>query len=246
MNKPNGFGLAEVLISLFLSSLILTLMVPLYVNTKLYYQGLQDELTQEFEIRWVSDLLSDSIRRAGFTPCLGIEQLKTIDSRSDKQLITALSVNNAYPKSIQVQRMTEHFGKVTQFLNKNELFISEKIEVNTNKPILIADCEHAEVHEIEKIDKSTHGQIITLTKPLFFSYPETAYLGEWLEERWQIKINSLGKPALYYHLAHTDELSSFVQSLDVTVSRIQDKHLVKVNLGLERDKLLNLMVIVRG
>jgi len=109
MTKQAGIGLSEVIISLFLASLILTLLTQLYLSNKRQYSEAQKLLETNFDLQWVSDLMSDSIRRAGFTPCLGIDQLKTIDRRNNDKTLLGLKIEQSPLQLIQVNRTRELF-----------------------------------------------------------------------------------------------------------------------------------------
>ena len=81
------FTYTEILISLFLATFILTVLTQFYLSNKRHYIDTQKQLENHLDLQWVRELLSDSIRRAGFTPCVGIRQLRVIDSRNFKRNI---------------------------------------------------------------------------------------------------------------------------------------------------------------
>src|SRR5690242_19280686 len=93
MKKQFGFSLSELLISLLLASSIMAMLTQCYLNSKHQYMQAQKILALRFDLQWVSDLLADSIRRAGFTPCLGIEQLTAVDRRNFSANISGLIVD---------------------------------------------------------------------------------------------------------------------------------------------------------
>jgi hypothetical protein len=96
------------------------------------------------------------------------------------------------------------------------------------------------------VDKITKGYMVTLAKPMIFSYPETTYVGEWFEEKWFIKANSKKENTLHYKLFQTEELTTLVHSLKSTQQRIKEKQIIEVNLGLYDGRHENLIVAVRG
>lgn len=213
MNHQSGIGLPEVLISLFLTSLIMATLGQIYLSNKRQYSEAQTVLSASLDLQWVSDLLSDSIRHAGFTPCLGVDQMETIDRRNNKKNLSGLTIEQSPQQSVQVNRMSNLFSKVIAIQNTTQLIVSNTVLFKKHRPILIADCEHAEVHQILSVEKSAKTYLLTLAKPIMFSYPTTTYAGEWFEEKWFIKPNTKKDRTLHYKLFQTEELSSLIHSL---------------------------------
>jgi hypothetical protein len=220
--------------------------IQFYLGCKRQYHEAERVLTTCFELQWVGDLLSDSIRRAGFTPCLGIDQLQVIDRRHN-QRIDALKIENKAHQFIQVNRMSEHFAKVMKMQNPSQIGVQNSVRFHAKRPILIADCEHGEVHELLNIEQHTDESLITLNKPLRYSYDTAStYVGEFFEERWFIKSNVKGhKPTLYYQLTQTEEVTSVIHSLH-TKQDAQNKRFLELSLGLKDDKTHQLIVTMRG
>lgn len=236
MNKQAGMSLSEVLIGLFLSSLIMMTLTQFYLSSKKQYLAAQDILSKNFDVQWVSDLLSDSIRRAGFTPCLSIDQLINDDK------LQSIRVQNNPQQSIQIQRMDEHFFKVKRLHGATKIVVERSVFHEKN-PILIADCEHAEVHQILSVSSQADGTVLTLKKPLRFPYSSSVYVGEFVEERWFIKKNAGGEEALYYQANQAEEMTPLIHSMN---SSIREKQLVKIVMELDMGKKQELWVRVRG
>lgn len=241
MNRQRGMGVLELLIGLFLASSILTVLMQFYLNNKRQYTESQVALETWFDVQWVSGLLSDSIRKAGFTPCLGINQLTTKGLRGE-----GLNALRSQPQSLRISRMSELFAPITAFQSSTELLVANEGSFKERHSLLIADCEHAEVHQILNVEQVVDGVLITLDKPLEFSYDSPVYAGEWLEEQWYIKTNEQGVRALYYKLVHSEELSPLIHSLETKIQSEQGKQLVELVLGWDEDKKHNLTVMVRG
>ncbi|OEH47914.1 hypothetical protein lpari_01102 [Legionella parisiensis] len=168
MKKQMGISLAEVLISLFLTSLIMISLIHLYLGSKRQYLETEKILETHFDLRWVSDLLSDSIRRAGFTPCLGIDHLQVIDRRNHQNRIRALQTRNQPNQFIQINRMNEHFAKIIKIQGATKIVIQDPVIFHKKRPVLIADCKHAEVQELFEMERQNNNLLITLNRPLFF------------------------------------------------------------------------------
>ena len=246
MRDQSGMGLSEVLISLFLASLIMTTLIQLYLSNKRQYLEAQEILEANFDLQWVGDLLSDSIRRAGFTPCLGIDQLETTDTRNFGKRVASIKIESHPKQWIQINRMSEAFSEITHFQSPTQIIVPSSTLFKEQHPLLIADCEHAEIHQILSVDKLANGYLITLTQPLMYSYAATSYVGEWLEEKWFIKANASGNKTMHYKLFQTEELTSLIHSFEIKNERVHEKQLVHIVLGLDKDKTHQLIVAVRG
>lgn len=244
LNTQLGFSLSEVLVSLFLSSLILLSLVQFYASSKKQYLKVQKELTEQFDLQWVSDLLGDSIRRAGFTPCLGIDQLKVLDSRNTGRLISAMTLETGVNQAIHINRMSEYFTQVIKIRNPYEIIVPQ-VFFKEQRPIIIADCEHAEIHHISTLDKLSSMYRINLSRPLKYPFASTTYVGEWLEEKWFIHVSE-GHKSLYYKQSHAEELSPLIHSLKVRSRRVHQKQWLEISLGFEQDREQQLMIAVRG
>ncbi|MBA2649709.1 MAG: prepilin cleavage protein [Legionella sp.] len=252
MNNPKrswksqgGFGLTEVMMSLFLACILMTVLTQLYLNNKTQYIHTRKSLDEQFDLQWVQDLLVDSIRRAGFTPCLGLDALHAIDKRVNPVSITGVKIDNER-QEIKVNRMSEHFSLVQKFLGSRKILLEKAVVNDTKRPLLIADCYHAEVQTIQRIETVDKGSLVILSQPLQFSYSRAAYAGEWLEERWFIQTNPKGRGALYYQLGQTEELTPLIHSLHTKSQHIFGKSLLEITLGLDNAKTKKITVAVRG
>lgn len=121
-----GFSLIELLISLFLVSLISTMLIQAYVLNKQQYISIEAKLERHFDVQWVRDLLADSVRRAGFTPCLNIAQLEAIDRRKQPQFL-GLNAIEIKKDSLQVNRMSEHFAEFIATAKAQQILVSQGI-----------------------------------------------------------------------------------------------------------------------
>ncbi|MFJ1268081.1 PilW family protein [Legionella lytica] len=243
MKKQTGISLSEVLIGLFLASLLMTTLMQFYSQSKQGYSEMERLLASHFDLRWVSDLLSDSIRRAGFTPCLGIDQLHL---KKQGKPVPGLYIENGPRYLLQINRMHEQFAEVRNILNIRQILVPHATSFNKKRPLIIADCEQAEIHQRFTMSPHAKGVVITLDKPLQFQYTGTVSVGEYWEERWFIKKNAQGKPALFYQLGQSEELTSFIQSLH---SRRQRRHgtvVTHLTLGLVEGSKQDIIVRVRG
>lgn len=206
-----GSGLTEVMITVFLSSLIAIAMIQLFLSHKRQYQQHQYQLERAFDLNRIRELMRMSVIKAGFTPCLPLSQLTLKDNREPGRILHDLRLQQKPYPALLTARMSDEFIEQFKILGSRQLWV--KGHLNPKRPLIIADCFQAEIHQIESIKPYRGGFLLELEKPLSFSYSHQAYLGEWVEERWFVRENVRGKKALYFASSQSEELSSFVQRI---------------------------------
>jgi len=235
--RQRGFGLTEVLMALLLASMTTTALMRQYLATKQQYLVIQKALDQQVELQLVSQLIRDSVRRAGFTPCSSVAYLKSDASHP----LHDVEISN----DLIFYRMNEQFETVLEILNSTSLLTTTFYDMRAVKTVLIADCNHAEVHRVVGIQNGWTTQTILLEKPLIFSYEAPIYIGEWIRERFYIHANDQGKPSLFYDASHAEELSPYVTSLKANFVESKSQILLEVRLGFEEGKSLLLQTMLR-
>lgn len=240
-----GFSLGEMLISLLLASLIISLLMQHYLKTKQQYLHGQHLLENAFELQLALELIRDSVQRAGFTPCLTVNLLRTLDHRNNKRNLAALEFNHKKTPSVHIKRMSEHFSAVIKWLDPSTLLVTaNKKKFFRGQAVFIADCYHGEVQQIFSREKLGKNWRIKFQKPLSFSYDERdTYVGEWLEETFFVQKNSQQQLALFYQLDHPEELTPLINKMTITKSIDQQTIFLNLLLGTEEEeKLLQIMV----
>lgn len=215
MSCQYGASLTELMISLCLSSLLMMALIQTWLTGNHQYNQSQVILEQGFELQLVNELIRDSVRLAGFTPCIGINHLITKDRRNKSHPLAAVGLAADNSHSITLARMGEDFVNVVQQISPSRLLVEKGHSFDIGNVIVIADCFHAEVHIVSNSQKTRRGLIVSLEKPLDFNYTLPFYLGEWLEERFYIQKNREGKSALYYATNHREELTDLVNDVSI-------------------------------
>jgi len=235
MSNQQGLGLPEVLIALLLASLITVTLIRHYLSIQQQYHHIQGSLEQGIDLQLVSDLIRDSARKAGFTPCMGIEHLIRIDQRNQQNPLVAIEVGENGLQRLRMSHMSEHFDMVLEVVGPSELLIESRQSLRSNQAMMIADCYHAEVQTIRQIRQASTGQLITLTHPLAYTYRPPIYIGAWIEE-----VYFMQNGGLFYQVRHPEELTKVVVSFS---ARLENR-LLQVRLGLNDNasKILETMV----
>ena len=227
MRKEQGISLIELMISVCLASFLIILVMNLYLQNKKNYLTIHRLLERNLDLQLISDLIRQRLRRAGFTPCLSLNLLESRDSRNGKTNLDALIIDE---NEFTIQRMSEHFTLVLQQISSTALLLKSEVNFSAKETILLADCYHAEVHQIAAVQKTTKGTLLHLEKAIFFQFVAPIYGGEWLHETFYMQKNKKGMEALFYRQNHPEELSTAVKQLLITAIGRQR---VRVSLGLE-------------
>ncbi len=233
MKHQRGIGLSEILVSIFLSSFIVIILMQHYLVVKKQYHHLQATLEQGIDLQLVIELLRNSSRKAGFTPCLSIDDLVTVDRRDRSNPLTAIDVSTHHNRLLAINRMSDRFDTVLQVESPTQLLMTALAPRHQGDSILIADCYHAEVQQVQGVVHVGSNQRIILNLPLAFDYHEPIYVGEWLEERYFIRQDKNGKGSLFYQHHHSEELTTAVHSLSAHIAYETGQRVIVVQLGLE-------------
>lgn len=240
-----GTSFIEILVSLFLSTFLITALIEHYLITKKQYLQVQNTLENELEIQLVQNLFRDSIRLAGFTPCLSIDRLVTINHQTNNRL-HSIQIDSLPAKSLRLFRMKEYFNSVFNFPASNQLLINKHHYYKKDQWVLIADCYHAEVQQIASIQAIGTKNLIYLKQPLYFKYEMPAYIGEWIEETFYIKKNQLGLTFLYYKKDQAEQLAPGILDLSAKLIKRQGKKLVLVTLKNQEGQPIELKTTIRA
>lgn len=150
------------------------------------YRFVSAFFNEVIELQWVFDAMRVKIHHAGFAPCLGLNHLTMIDTRDHPENLQAIEIIQGDLPQLVIRKMDEQRFGLTQILGPTQLSLSTKL-FRSDRPIIIADCEHAEVHEIEKARLTKLGYLIQLQKPLVFHYANEVYAGAWLSETFYFR-----------------------------------------------------------
>ncbi|KTD25785.1 Tfp pilus assembly protein PilW [Legionella lansingensis] len=236
MCKQNGLSLVEIMLSLFLGILLLTALAEHYLTAKSRYRHAYLLFEQGLELELVEDLIRNSARRAGFTPCLNLNLLNSCDYRRKKPL-RAIEIG-VRPDALSIQRMSEYFSLISE-VTPEMLIVPSGVHFTTGEWIVIADCYHAEVQQVSYVRRNAGKTVLGLSKSLGFEYTAPVYLGEWIKENFFIQKNHLGEKALYYQRDHAEELTPAVNKLSAQLQYNHGLSLLRVELGLKnKDNLI--------
>lgn len=242
MGKTNGLSLTELLIALLLSSLIIILLMRHYLQLKEQGQYLDTQVDQSLEIQLAADLMRESVKKAGYSPCANIDALLTKDARQGDERLHAIILSD---HQIQMNRMSEEIDVVLKILNPHTLVTTEYHGLHGHQFVIISDCYHAEAHEISQVSITKNGQLIRLKEGLAYVYHDPIYIGSWIKERYFIQNKGKARPSLFYQLNHPEELTTAIQYIEANIEKRQTEDLWRITLGLDQKKTLTLEILRR-
>lgn len=238
--KQSGLSLPEIMVALVSSSVLMTTLMSQYIGVKQHYKHSESMLEKALDVQLVVDIMRDSIRQAGFTPCLGVEHLSTIDMRTDKHGLTAIDLHSGDAPGFQVNHMSNQYGVFIKQLSLSNLIVSKEAVLSLQHPVIVADCYHAEVHRIQHLRSVSGNWEVGLSRPIFYDYQPPIYIGEWLEERFFMQSGTL-----FYGVGHADALSSVVNGVSAAFNSGHGKRLLHVALALEKGRSVDIDTMVR-
>ena len=231
------------LVALLLASLLSTITLRHYMSAKRQYLLVQSAIEENNALLEVITHIREGVRKAGFTPCLTLAHLEVLDRRNESHKIFPFKIDGP---SLEINRMSDYFETVIEQNNASTRLVTRTRPINLGNPVIIADCRHAEVLNITKVQRAREGQMISFAKSLIFTYHSPVYVGEWLEERFFMKTAHSGKNVLMYHNHHTDVLTDSIQSLFIEAKTVSYHTVLRVRLGQSHSDPITFVTRVRA
>ncbi len=236
--REQGLSILECMLGLTLALSLLTLLMQQYLQIKQQTYSMAQTMLQASRLQMVVDLLRGSGHQAGFTPCLPIGYLYSFDHRSRRRL-QAVELSRQDPFTLTYYRMSSGFVSLSPSLGQHEFFLLNKLRPHPKQPVIIADCQHAEVLDAYQIGPHS----IQFSQALHYTYHPPIYLGEWLKESFYIAVNHNGQNSLFYQQnQHVDELMSDLQGISGYLEISQQKRWLHLNLDLGHGNAVPLLI----
>jgi hypothetical protein len=205
--KFAGFSLTELLVSFFISTLLILILTQHLLSVSRQHHQVHATLDQAMELQWVFDVMRDRVHHAGFTPCRRLDHLVNTDTRDIPESLLPIEVDQEGHAKLWIRKMNEAALTQINIKTNTVFFINKSISLKPDRPILIADCTHSEVHDMDRIEPTRGGYLVHLKKPLVFDYEPQVYAGEWMSESFYFK------KALFYQQHRADKLTSQIESM---------------------------------
>lgn len=240
MNANNsGFTLFELLIVLLISGCMFVFCNQNYNLVNNEINKIHTYVTQEIEFSTITALLTKSIMFAGCTACFGFDVINTYDVRNNLNLRGVTILENPKP-GIKVQSIGNNVTKVS-VLSPNILISKEKMNLSTDKSIVIFNCDNAETNYLTNIVKYSDGYKLILKNKLHFQYTDHSFIADFHEEQFYSNYQQ-SKNIYYQHNGHTESLTN---ELGFNSIQFLKKNLLKIVLLNNRDETQEFFVSLR-
>ena len=181
------------------------------------------EIQRVEEAAWIVSFLQTRFYQAGFTPCRRLDELIRVDMRENTEILQSVTLEKS--DHLILRHMSNVFSTVSDIQDDKRVLISE-VNINSNYPLIISDCRHAEIHEVESVRVNKGRTRIVLKKPLFYDYDMPVYIGEWISESFLIK-----HQALFYQHHHVDELAPWIHQMSGSFTQEGEHTVLTLDLG---------------
>jgi len=205
--KCAGFGLTELLVSFFISTLLILILTQHLLSVSRQHGQVHTTLDRAMELQWVFDVMRDRVHHAGFTPCRRLDHLVSMDTRDVPESLLPIEIKGDMRSTLCIRKMNETAPAQAHIKEDAVFMVDKSISLKSDRPVLIADCIHAEVHDVDRIEPTRGGRLVYLKKPLVFEYASSVYVGEWVSESFFLK------KSFFYQQHRVDKLTSWLSSV---------------------------------
>jgi len=183
----SGWVLLEVMIAVSLSLLVITALTRVYLTMHQVFREQQQRQSQQQIAQKVMALLTDEITSAGHIGCARLRD----DFRLYPYLTQTLTISNALEVNDDTLTVRYQAFPGVELL-KDSLttgsLVAEAAEHFTQGALLlISDCQHAEIFQVQSIRKSGSEQIIIPAMALHFNYHQGAEIGRLIVRHYQVE-----------------------------------------------------------
>ncbi|WP_367607334.1 hypothetical protein [Legionella sp. W05-934-2] len=181
-------SLSELLISLFLSTLLGSLLLQQYVSLS---ENTNRQLTlfkHQFEQTLLSKLITDSIHQAGFLPC-GSQSTFDIWDASQSQWIKQQALITK-PQQLIATYMDKNFQPLASDYSSMPV-VAKAIGLSPNHAILLTNCRYSELNLIQSVKSMGSQYQIVLAYPSRFVIDEDSYIGLWHQDNFEFQHDTL-------------------------------------------------------
>ena len=246
--KIQGMTLIEILVAMLLSSLMAAALVHYYLYSKINYRDDEQQVNRVIDSLWTATLLRQDLQKAGFTPCQSLQTLHSLDRRKiDTQALKAITVIQSPLPQLQIQYMDAHYATLLTRISGQQFVVETDSRWQNGDGLLIADCDHAEVHTLKSIHYYGQQARIGLLNAPLTAFKPPIYVGQWIEKRWSIRPLKNGQMALFHgSAAREEEISNEIDRLQVTWLQSHPEPLLEIILGKGNKELQHFSVWLRN
>ncbi len=181
----SGFSLLEVLLALFISLSMITILTHHYLQRYHYFLRENTRTQNEVNALVVYQLWQDEIGRAGHIGCSRLSAVFKVKPYQQYSLTpenALVAVNN----ELQVRYQSLPVSKLKQWFNSRRFSMTKDVVTKKGEVMLISDCMHAEIFTVAAVEVSGAAQIVYSHDPLQYEYTEAAEIGRYIAHRYYL------------------------------------------------------------
>lgn len=219
----HGFSLSELMVSLFLSSVISIGLFKSYFLVKDNYLTMIKKIRQHQEQLLIMSELQNAIGLAGFSPCLNLSNLafdKTLPviaivQADDKTLPTAIR-NRAVAGSdiIIINRMDTTYSQAVLTSVKTRIGIAPPLQIKSKDKLLMVSCYQYHLSIIANLSSSQNSQQAQLVTAHDFQISDRVYLSPLITQLFYIGHNSRKGLSLFMSDGRSEEISDQIKKIN--------------------------------
>lgn len=210
-----GFGLSELLIALFISSLMMTAICQLYLSVKNHYIWYEKQLDAMQERLLLIDWLTSLIHKTNAVGCFSMADKAVEAIAFDAPILPKHIRRTVVPGSTVIKfNMVKTLYRIQKsWPNSSLIILAEKTDLKKKQTVMVGDCLSSMVTKISAISRSKKQ--LSLSKRLKASYTKNAMIARY--KRLYLYIRNVSKHSTLY-LANdgsSQEISRDIESITI-------------------------------
>jgi hypothetical protein len=211
---------------ILLEGILLTVLLKIYLTTQ--DQTFYHLIHLQENAQTAMHILREEIHDAGY---MGCQRLTKVYSPAAYPPYFLLKENRltGTDNEIIIRKMTKaHTDLRKSMANKNSLTVGRDIKIYANDLLMIADCQHAEIFRVKKVNEHKLSQYIVSTQPLHYQFAKNAEVGKLAINRFYITKTKRKNNQFIYSL-YIENIKHERNEIIEGVEQLQIKYLLKQN-----------------
>lgn len=230
LSRCPGVGLIELMVVLCLSSFLTLILLNQMLVTKKEEMKTSDVLAKAYDLNFISELMKNNIRQAGYTPCAAIDQLH--HPKHVGTTLTGIVFDTKQQDALTIHHMAQPIRLVDSIISRSEIAVRGRPAFSPADVLMVADCFHAQVVRLRSIKTDGHDTWLHLGTHLSFSYTSPVYIGLWKTQRFFMNKNVKGVWRLYIQQKRPEALSEWVEDMRVSQEIHQGEKIIHITFQL--------------
>ena len=189
-NRSKGVTLLEWMIAMFLSMILASTALTLYITHQKKFYLQQAILHIADHAERALEILTTEIHAAGHAGCAKLaEELPSVPRQKLREMTMAVVAGD---HTLAVQHASNHHAElISSMLNFTTLVANDAVQFKQNDLLIVSDCHRAAIFQVDTMSRSQHIQTMTTLKPLHAQFMRHAELSRFEVNRFYVSHASL-------------------------------------------------------